>query len=78
MNYVILVVILAILVLLGTKFKSLIFKAKDNKFVKEDERLVQIQKKQEQDITEAKAEIAALKAEDLPPDMVEEFWKKKK
>lgn len=79
MNYVVaVVVILVICVLLGTKIKSLIFKTKDQSLVKEDARLIQIQKQQEQNIDQKKQEIEALKAEELPPEMVEEFWKNKK
>lgn len=78
MEYGIVALILAALVLLGTKFKSLIFKAKDATSIKEDTRLVQIQKQQEQNIDQKKQEIEALKTEELPPEMVEDFWKKKK
>ncbi len=78
MNYVAVVIILAILVLLGTKLKNFFFKAKDTLIVKEDERLLQIQKQQEQNVAQKKQEIEVLKAEDLPPEMVEDFWKDKK
>lgn len=78
MNIGVVVAILAIVAILVAKFKSLIFKAKDNVFIKDDERLLQVQKKQEASIDQKKQEIEALKAEELPPDMVEAFWKDKK
>lgn len=66
--------VIVILVLLSTKLKSLFFKAKDAKLVKEDQALKQEQVKLEAQIDDLKTPV---KAGELSPTEVEDFWKKK-
>lgn len=65
--------VIVILVLLSTKLKSLFFKAKDAKLVKEDQALKQEQIKLEDQIDDLKTPV---KARELSPSEIEEFWRK--
>jgi hypothetical protein len=68
------ILVIGLMVLLSTKLKSFIFKTKDAKLVKEDQALkVQADVLQE----EIKDLKTPLKAEDLTPEQIEDFWKKK-
>lgn len=69
--------LLAIVVLLITKIRSFFFKATDNKLVKEDQALKSKADHIQRGIEQQKKIIEDLKAEELTPDKVEEFWNKK-
>lgn len=59
------------------KLKSVFFKAKDNKLIKDDETLRQKEAVQREQIAEIKVKLG-LNIEDLTPEQIEAFWKDNK